>query len=148
MTKYRAIPFLFWFLLGILAMLFSNRLDMGTFHKPGPGLVPFLLGLLLSVSSLYPLVTYFIKKVEADKSEKVQGPAQYRKIVFVLLSLLLYSFIFESLGFVVSTVIFLVCVFRGMGNPWRSVLIGSAVTTAATYFLFALLGVRFPPGLW
>ena len=148
MSKHSIIPFLFWILLGVLAMLFSHRLDLGSFHKPGPGMVPFLLGLLLSVSSLYPVVLHCIKKRDAVRSTGIQSPAQYRKMVFVLLSLLVYSFLFERLGFVLSTSIFLVGVFRGMGNRWRSVLIGSAVTVLATYFLFTSLGVRFPRGLW
>ncbi|MEW6669589.1 MAG: tripartite tricarboxylate transporter TctB family protein [Thermodesulfobacteriota bacterium] len=148
-TKYPIIPFLFWGLLGILAMLLSRKLDLGSFHKPGPGLVPFLLGLVLLVTSLYPIIMSFASKREASLSAKeVRAPANYRKMIFVLFCMLLYSFLFERLGFVISTSCFLVCLFRGMGNRWSSALIGSAITVLATYFLFTLLGIRFPRGFW
>jgi putative tricarboxylic transport membrane protein len=126
-------------------MIFSYKLDLGSLHDPGPGFTPFLLGFLLFVVSLYPMIRYFIKKKEADEApNEVSHQVNYRKIVFVVASLLGYSFLFERLGFVVSTSIFLVVLFRCMGNSWMSVLIGSAVTVFINYFMFTFLGVRFP----
>lgn len=139
------IPFIFWILLSFFAMIFSYKLDLGSLHNPGPGFTPFLLGLLLLAVSLYPMIRYFMKKKEADETpNEVCSQVNYRKIGFVLASLLGYSFLFERLGFVVSTSIFLVLLFRGMGNSWMSVLIGSAITVFITYFMFTFLGVRFP----
>jgi putative tricarboxylic transport membrane protein len=149
MPKYDIIPFLFWALLGIFATLLSHKLDLGSFNKPGPGLVPFLLGLILLAASVYPIVRSLAKEgVKTEPAKGEQSPANYRKMIFVLLSMLLYAFLFERLGFVVSTSIFLVCLFRSMGNRWISVLIGSAITVLVTYFLFTSLGIRFPRGFW
>lgn len=126
-------------------IIFSCKLDLGSIRDPGPGLVPFLLGLLLLVVSLYPMIRFFMKKKEADVApSEVRSQTNYRKIGFVLASLLGYLFLFEKLGFVVSTSIFLALLFRGMGNNWMSVLIGSAITVFITYLMFTSLGVRLP----
>ncbi len=149
MTTYHLIPFIFWSLLSLFVLIFCQRLDLGNFQRPGPGLVPFLLGLVLLVASLYPIIRFFLKKREAAQAaNEVWSPAKYRKMVFVLVCLLGYSFFFERLGFVLSTSIFLVFLFRGMGNRWISVVIGSAITILVTYFLFTSLGVRFPKDFW
>ncbi len=117
-------------------IIFSCKLDLGSIRDPGPGFVPFLLGLLLLVVSLYPMIRFFMKKKEADVApNEVRSQTNYRKIDL---------FLFEKLGFVVSTSIFLVLLFRGMGNNWMSVLIGSAITVFITYLMFTSLGVRLP----
>lgn len=149
MTKYHIIPFIFWSLLSFFVMIFSRRLDWGSLQNPGPGFVPFLLGIVLLAASLYPIMTFFLKKKEAGVStNEARNPINYRKTGFVLVFLLGYSLLIERLGFVVSTSIFLVLLFRIMGNRWIAVLIGSAVTTIVTYFLFTSLGVIFPKGFW
>jgi len=149
MTEYRVIPFVFWSLLSLFVMIVSYQLDLGSFQNPGPGFVPFLLGIVLLVSSLYPLVGFILKKGKAAESAKeTRSPANYGRMGFVLFSLLAYSFLFERLGFVASTSVFLVLLFRVMGNRWISVVLGSAVTILVTYFMFTSLGVRLPRGFW
>jgi putative tricarboxylic transport membrane protein len=140
---------LFWIGLGMFVMIFSYHLGLGRFNNPDSGLMSFLLGLLLVLLSLYGLITSLLKKT-GDEPPQTKGWRQtsYGKIALVLMALVMYSFVLEKLGFVITTWIFLFLLFKGMGNRWITTLIASTFTVFATYFVFTFFGVRFPPGIF
>ncbi len=130
-------------------MIFSYKLGLGRFSSPDSGLMSFLLGLILVLLSLYSLILSLLKKAGDNEPPKEgRGQRNYGKIALVLIALFTYSFIFEKLGFVITTWIFLFLLFRSMGNRWITTLIASVSTVLATYFLFTYFGVRFPPGIF
>jgi len=139
----------FWIGLGMFVMIFSYHLGLGRFSNPDSGLMSFLLGLLLVLLSLYGLIGSLLKKA-GDEKLPTEGGRQtsYGKIALVLMALMIYSFILEKLGFVITTWIFLFLLFRNMGNRWMTTLIASTFTVLATYFVFTYFGVRFPPGIF
>jgi putative tricarboxylic transport membrane protein len=124
-------------------------LGLGRFNNPDSGLTSFLLGLILVLLSLYGLIISVFKKAgDIGPPKEKRKHTSYRKIALVLVALLMYSFILEKLGFVITTWIFLFLLFRSMGNRWITTLIGSTFTVLATYFVFTFFGVRFPPGVF
>jgi putative tricarboxylic transport membrane protein len=111
--------------------------------------MPFLLGVILVLLSLYSLILSLLRKAGGEEAPKEgRGRISYRKIGLVLVALFAYSFILEKLGFVITTWIFLLSLFRSMGNRWITTLIGSTFTVLATYFVFTFFGVRFPHGIF
>jgi putative tricarboxylic transport membrane protein len=139
----------FWIGLSVAIMFFSYRLDLGKLHNPGPGLFPFLLGAALLLVTCYFLLQWSLKRATPDEAEmKKAGRQNYRKVGFVLLSLLGFALALEKLGYLVTTVLLLALLF-GMMEPrrWRFVIIASIVTALITYFGFLSLGVRFPEGM-
>lgn len=148
LKKYEIIPTLFWIGLSLFVMIFSYRLSLGEFNSPGPGLTPFLLGLLLLLISLYVLIKSLLKKGREDETpEGEQSQTNYGKIGLVLAALFAYAFLLERLGFLITTWIFLFLLFRSVGNRWITALVASTSTALATYFLFTFFGVRFPSGI-
>ena len=149
MSQSHIIVSLFWVGLGIFVMIFSYKLGLGRLNNPDSGLMSFLLGLILVLLSLYSLILSLLKKA-GDKGPPKEGRSQtsYGKIGLVLVALVMYSFILEKLGFVITTWIFLFLLFRSMGNRWITTLIGSTFTVLATYLVFTFFGVRFPPGIF
>ncbi len=149
MSPSHLIVSLFWIGLGIFVMIFSYRLGLGRFNNPDSGLMSFLLGLLLLLLSLYGLIASLLKKPgdEAPPPQR-QHQTSYRKVALVLMALVMYSFILEKLGFVLTTWIFLFLLFKSMGNRWITTLIASTFTVLATFFVFTYFGVRFPPGVF
>jgi putative tricarboxylic transport membrane protein len=149
MSQSHIIVSLFWVGLGIFVMIFSYKLGLGRLNNPDSGLMSFLLGLILVLLSLYSLILSLLKKA-GDKEPSKEGRSQtsYGKIALVLVALLMYSFILEKLGFVITTWIFLFLLFRSMGNRWITTLIGSTFTVLATYLVFTFFGVRFPLGIF
>ena len=147
-NKYGIIPILFWTGLGLFVMFFSYKLGLGGLRNPGPGLMPFLLGFFLFLVSLYFLVTFLYKKVGRDGVVKEkQSQINYVRLCLVLASLFAYSLIFETLGFLITTLLILIILFRTTNNRWYAVLIASVLTAFVSYFLFTYLGIRFPKGI-
>jgi putative tricarboxylic transport membrane protein len=147
MKKYSIFPALFWVGLSLFVMIFSYRMGLGGFHNPGPGLMPFLLGLLLLPVSLYLLIRSVLGKGELDEALEEEGQANYRQMGIILIALFVYALFLERLGFLISTFLFLVLLFRGVGNRWITVLAASVSTVLAAYFVFTFFGVRFPEGI-
>ena len=64
-------------------------------------------------------------------------------------ALFLYVVVFQVLGFIVSTFLLLVYLFKGLEpQSWRNALLLSAVTIAICYLVFGVfLELQFPPGV-
>jgi putative tricarboxylic transport membrane protein len=124
-------------------------LNLGRFHSPGPGLMPFILGVLLLIVSLYLLIISLFKiggKKEIPKKEPSQ--IDFVKIGLVLISLFVYTLLLEKLGYLITTFLLLIVLFRSAGSKrWRSVLIASTLAVFLTYFVFTSFGLRFPAGI-
>ena len=148
MKKYSIFPALFWVGLSVFVMIFSYRMGLGGFHNPGPGLMPFLLGVFLLPISLYLLIRSAFRNGEGIEAPNEEGgQTNYKQIGLILISLFVYAFLLERLGFLITTFIFLVLLFRSVGNRWRTVLAASVLTVLTAYFVFTFFGVRFPEGV-
>ncbi|MEW6668761.1 MAG: tripartite tricarboxylate transporter TctB family protein [Thermodesulfobacteriota bacterium] len=149
MKKYHLIVVAFWIGLSLFVTVLSYRLGLGRFQSPGPGLMPFILGILLLIVSLYLLavsVPRTTAKQETSRGEP--GQTDFVKLGFVVLSLLIYTLLIETLGYLISTFLLLIVLFRSAGSSqWRSVIIASTLTVLLTYFVFSSFGLRFPPGI-
>jgi hypothetical protein len=150
MKKYPIYVIVFWLALGIFVSAYSYlKLGLGKLHTPGPGMMPFLLGLLFSIISFYLLVNSLFKRSMEDKTIKEeQGQINSRKVILVLASLFFYGLFLETLGYLIVTLITMTILFWTMGLVrWRSLGVASCLTVLVTYFLFTYLGVRFPAGI-
>jgi len=149
MNKYNNIFLIFWIGLSFFIIFFSLKYGLGSFHNPGPGLMPFLLGLLLLIISLYLLLSSLFKRSGRDETIKgEQSRINFKKLSIVLASLFFYGLFLEKLGYVIVTLLTMVILFWGVGlKSWRSILFASGLTVLLTYLLFTYLGVRFPTGI-
>ncbi len=143
------IPVVFWILLSLFIIFFSHNIGLGEFRSPGPGLLPFLVGLFLLLISLYALIRSLLSRSSRGKALNIEGSRTYfRKIGLVLLLLLVYASLLEKIGYLISAFLMLVFLFRSAGSKgWRFALITSGVTVLITYVFFTYLGLRFPPGI-
>ncbi|HVP77507.1 MAG TPA: tripartite tricarboxylate transporter TctB family protein [Thermodesulfobacteriota bacterium] len=146
--KYGIVPGLFWIGLSIYAMIGSYPLGLGDFRDPGAGLMPFLIGALLFLTSL-PLVLKSIVAVKKRISEKAEsGKINFTKIVSVAVSLFLYCFFLQKLGYLAATTLLLLFLFKtASSRKWRFVIIASVLTSVVSYLGFTFLGLRFPRGI-
>lgn len=148
MKKYHMIVNLFWIGMAFFVTIFSYKLRLGSFHNPGPGLMPFIIGIFLLIISFYLLIrSLFERRIEDKTVYKAQGKKDFRKIGLVLVSLFTYAFLLETLGYLIVTLLFFILLFRSMGNRWRTVWVASVLTVLLTYFVFTFFGVKFPAGI-
>ena len=149
--KYDIFPALFWVGLSIFVAVFSHRLGLGNFQNPGPGLMPFLVGIALLLASAFIVVRSFLDtRKRNDLVEKVAaGRRRFWKVGLVLGLLFAYGVVLEKLGYLVSTSLLLIFLFRIAGSQkWRSIVAASVLTVVLTYLVFNFLGLRFPLGIF
>ncbi len=135
--------------IGLVFCLFSVKVGLGRVKDPGPGLIPFVSGCVLIGLSLCTML------FEAKPGGEKDGKARPDKIgvrlglpVLVLICLLIYALLMETLGFLMSTFFFLTFLFKmSEKRSWKVALAASILTTASSYALFGyLLEVGLPEG--
>ncbi len=137
-----------WLILGVAVCVESWNLKIGALHSPGPGFLPFWAGLFLGLFSLISLIrTAATPKTEDEPS--VWTGVNVPKLILVILALLLYVALLDTLGFFLCTFLLLIFLFRTVEPyPWYIVLLASVLSLAAVYVLFVLLmDVRLPSGV-
>ncbi len=147
--KFDILPGLFWIGLSTFAMIGAYKLGLGDFREPGAGLMPFLIGAVLFLASI-PVILKSVSKIKTVLSKKTH-PAKIdvTKLACVAGSLFAYCFLLGRLGYLVSTTLLLLFLFKIAGSrQWRFVIAVSVLTAVVTYFGFTFLGLRFPRGIF
>ena len=133
--------------MGILACYGATRLGLGSVTEPGAGFIFFWSGLILVLLSLVVLVDS-IRSGEDMTGD--MGKMNWAKIALILLSLGLYAYFLEKLGFVLTTFVLLSFLLGWIENTnWgRSLAVASAAALAC-YAIFELwLKIRLPKGIF
>ena len=150
MGKIDQMSSLFWFLLGWVLTLLSYRLGLGTLTNPGPGFLPFWCGLFLSGLSL---VVFLRGKLDQRRGEskalrELWAGMRWAKGVYVVLALLIYTFAFTHIGFVLSTTLLLIVLFKAIEPEKWIIAVGGAILASLVCFVvFSLwLDVQLPRG--
>ena len=149
MEKYHVVPVLFWLAFSLFVIVISYTLKLGDLHNPGPGLFPFLVGLLLFLASSCALTKSLVKKeIGLEAVNEVIDGKRLSKLSAVVVSLFAYGLFFEKLGYLITTSVILILLFWSMGSRrWTFVLGFSVFIVLLTYFGFTSIGVRFPKGI-
>jgi putative tricarboxylic transport membrane protein len=140
-------------LFGLLFALYilkeSFGLDVGRLHQPGPGFFSLFGGILLGVFSIILFVRSLLPRPRR-KDRKAEGEEENpRFVIYVFVGLLVYTFIFEWLGFILSTflLVALLLVFFD-SQKWWKVLLTAAVASSSSYIIFSvLLKSELPKGI-
>lgn len=121
----------------------SLRLGLGSLQKPGSGFLSFCTGVILSVICLIEL------RKNWGKQDLLKVLPSSRRVIIALISLIVYSIVLETVGFIVAT-FFLVGIVFHLAEPrrWWALLGMSALVTLLVYLVFGiLLQVNFPRGI-
>ena len=138
---------LFWIVVGILACYGATRLGLGSVTEPGAGFIFFWSGLILVILSLVVLAD---SVRSSEDTVREMEELNWAKIALVLLSLLLYAFSLERLGFVLTTFVlvsFLLSCIEGT-NWVRSLGVASAAALASFAIFELWLKIRLPKGIF
>jgi len=143
---------IFWLIFGIYTAISAYQLGLGSFRQPGPGFIFFLASLLLIILSAIDLGGTFIGKLKTDKDKKDEPlwlGVRWQKVLLVLIGMLIYIFIFNFLGFLFSTFLLMVFLFKAVEpTRWWISILSSLITILITYSIFNLwLKVPFPTGV-
>jgi len=138
---------LFWVAVGLLTCYGATRLGLGSVTEPGVGFIFFWSGLILVILSLIVLADSIRS---SEDTVREMGEMNWAKIALVLLSLLLYAFFLERLGFVLTTFVLMSFLLGCIeGTKWFRSLGVAGAAALASYAIFELwLKIRLPKGLF
>ena len=144
---------LVWIAFGIFFSLYAYTIGLGKLSSPGPGFMPFWVGVIITCLACYKLLKdSLLKREEADvvarHVEKTRKNSFIGKLILVILVLLAYALFLELLGYVIATFFVMIFLLRFAGfTRWAKITAYSAIIVGVSYSLFRYLGVRFPAGL-
>jgi putative tricarboxylic transport membrane protein len=138
--RYASIIFI---VLGIALFFYSQTLTTSIESHIGPKELP----MFLSVALVFTGILNLIAALRAKAEKKKEG-LEYRKFLIILGSLLLYVFLLEPVGYVISTFVFLLVAFQTMerGQIWKSAIIAAAFS-GGIYYLYVEVALGSLPGL-
>lgn len=137
----------FFLLFSLVITIESIHIGIGTAKNPGIGFFPFCQGFILFLLSVWLLVCVLLRKRKpTDKIEDLSF--HWQNIIMVTISILLYSYLLEYLGYLLATFILMGFLFSSIERKsWRSVLIATVCSSGISFLLFdILLKVELPKG--
>ncbi len=134
-------------LLGATAIALARQLPYEAEYGPGPGFLPFWLGLSLVVLSVFLLREARAGRTVEDTAPDNEGDAQTRFFQFgpgaltpwliFFVSMLAVSLFFEQLGFALSIGLFMLVTMRWVARrSWLSTIVFALVTPIVLYLGF------------
>jgi putative tricarboxylic transport membrane protein len=122
-------------------------LKLGTINDPGSGYVMFYAGLLMVLFSL--IILYGAIKDGGPTFLSLWRNVLWTKPLLVIALLVAFTLLFETLGFLLSTVLLLIALLRVIDPvPWsRAVPIALLVPLICWYVLEKLLLIQLPAGI-
>jgi len=140
---------LIWIILAVSLCIGSIKLKLGGFRNPGPGFLPFLTGIVLGILGIILIFSRISKEIAKDEKLTRKG----RNLLIPFLTLLIsfaYVLLFEPLGFLPATFLFLFFLFK-LSEPkkWLKPLILSLSVVILSYLIFSVwLQCQFPRGMF
>lgn len=134
-------------LLGVYVAFEGYALEIGSLQSPKPGFLVLWAGMILTGLSLLLFIkTFYVPNTISLSPWK---GLQWQKGFKIIGYLTVYVFVFQSLGFLISTFILLFFLFKSLEpQKWRTALLLSAATTILCFFIFGyFLELRFPEGI-
>ena len=140
---------LVWIGIGTYVFLQAYSLGIGKLYQPGPGFIFFCAGLVLTGLSAVDLILRFF----AGQGSQESGPdgwtgIRWSKILFVLAAMGAYIFFLNQIGFLLSTFLLMVFLFKGIEpTKWWVAATAGGIATLLSYWVFEVwLTIPFPRG--
>jgi putative tricarboxylic transport membrane protein len=139
---------LFWMVLGGGISYGGHQLSIGTLQEPGSGFMFFWLGIIMIGLSLFILIPALRRKGAGGELPAAWAGVRWEKVISVLAALFIYAYALTPLGFVPTTILLLIFLFKAIEpQKWSWAILGAVVSTLAAYGLFQVwLGCQLPRG--
>jgi putative tricarboxylic transport membrane protein len=123
-------------------------LELGAVNDPGSGFMIFWVGVIMLLLAAIVFVGA-VRRTPGTGPQMVWGH-RWKKVVMVVAALVAYAWVLSWLGFIATTFILLVLLFKFVEPQRWTVAVGGAVASALlAYAVFHLwLGAQLPPGVF
>ncbi|AYA78464.1 tripartite tricarboxylate transporter TctB family protein [Bacillus sp. Y1] len=132
--KFDRIASVLFLAIGVLFIIGSRNLASTSYGSSvGPDIFPSILGALLVLLSIRLFYETFVTRSHHGEKEKLQ----YKPFLIIFVATLFYILTLETIGYVITTFIFLFVCFQTMERTkWVKSLIISACFSGIVYFLY------------
>lgn len=139
---------IFFLAVSIIFLYSTLHMPIGQPKEPGPGFMPFLLGLIMVLISGGLFLKAFIRPERA--SSELMEKGSIIRVALIVIGLVIYCALLPLAGFLILTFIFEAVFLKLLGVPkWRTILLVAIAVTLGTILIFETwLHVPFPKGLW
>jgi hypothetical protein len=147
--RYDLISSLGFMLLAAYVVWSGFRLGFGEWREPGPGFIAVLVGVLLGGLSGICLAVSRRGAAAADAARRFfPETGSGRRVGLIVAALAAFALLLDRLGFLISTVLFLLFLLRTIQpQRWRTTLVMSVATAIVCVVVFQLwLQVQLPEG--
>ncbi len=139
--------------IGAIICILALQFDFGSFHAPGPGFVPVLTGLFVSLIGLAMILARAVSKHRTDEPSRTDHPfriGSWPRLIYTMVLLLAYIVLIEPVGFVITTFLLMFGLFLDpLKRNYAWGLFFSTATTLISYLTFEVwLRCQLPRGLF
>ncbi len=127
----------------------STLLPYGSIHNPGPGFFPLWLGIILAGMSIgLTLQTTWQKEGAKILRDILAEKIRWGKVFLVILSLILYGALMDTIGFVLITFLLMAFLLRSIEpQPWKIAIGWALAGSLGSYLIFEVwMKLRLPKG--
>jgi putative tricarboxylic transport membrane protein len=146
MRKHDITSGIFWFFFSVYVIYAGYQLNIGSLSNPGPGLILFVCGMGVCITSIVIVFQAFF----ADKTKvNIFADVCWQKPLTIVLIIFLYIIFFKRLGFVVDTTLLMIVLFKAVEPlPWKTTFLYSSIVVFVAWLVFAhWLAVPLPEGI-
>ncbi len=138
------------FSIGVMICLASLPYELGGLHSPKTGFLPFVTGGTVCLLSLIGFVAATMKRREGEKWKSIMKGLRWDKPLITMGSLVVYALVLNFLGFILTTLIFMIFTLRFIEpQKWITVFVVSVLTSGLAYLLFEVwLETNLPKGIF
>lgn len=151
MRAYDLIGGCVWLFLSVLVILGSIQLELGSLASPGAGLFPLLSGIILGILSLLLIADPAVKADRSGETETVvwSRETRWKYLIITLFSLIFYALLLNKLGFIPTTFLFMVLLFRAIEpQKWIRCVVSAGLVVLCSWIIFQVwLQSQLPEGI-
>jgi len=147
---YDRIAAFFFLAVGIFFTLYARSVEIGEWHAPGPGFLPFWGGLTLTAMSLALLLQTFGGKIWTAPPPFFPQRDSWRRVVSTFLALAAYNLLLSFLGFFLTTFFFLAFLMKFIfPQTWRRTVGVALLGSVIAHLIFVrFLETQLPKGIF
>jgi hypothetical protein len=145
--QYDRIAAIFFLIVGIFFAIYARTVEIGAWNEPGPGFLPFWAGVTISIMALALLLKSMGKKGPMRPSFFPEA-SSWKRVLATFIALIGYNFIFDYLGFALTTFLFVGILVRFIfPQSWvKAVIVAVSAAIFARLLFINFLETQLPKG--
>jgi hypothetical protein len=138
---------LFWLAIGIFVFTQALELGVGAFSTPGAGFMLFWSSIVFGILSIILIVKAVVRSDAEKGIAEMWHGLTWTNVLVAVIALALYAAFLVKLGFILSTIGFMIVLYWvGKMKPWI-IVAGAVFTVVLTYaIIHYALQIQFPRG--